>query len=196
MSRSVFLPTSRGMRHAVNTFSCSNTASISSRVRPAVSGKQNKMWMNAAKLNVPKMKYVLYAIDERPGGTAHASAKLNTQFVAVATDTAFPRTRIGNISAGYVHETGPMVMAKLVEQSLGLPAPFLNDTKAYLQTKKYEQTIMPLVTLSWPTMTQTLAPLTSPQDPKWPCRPPTSINQKPIKNVPMSNIGRRPHLSM
>lgn len=104
------------------------------------------MWMNAAKLNVPKMKYVLYAIVDRPGGTAHASAKLNSlqcapdsaaaisslsrrpahQFIAVETDTALARTRMGKISAGYVQDTGPIVMAKL-------------------QTKRYEQTMTPFV---------------------------------------------------
>lgn len=38
---------------------------------------------HTAKLNVPKMKYVLYAMFERPGGTAHANAKLKSQLEAV-----------------------------------------------------------------------------------------------------------------
>jgi len=59
------------------------------------------------------MKYVLYAMVERLGGTAHASPKLNNQFDAVDKEIALARTRIGKISAGYVHETGPMVIAKL-----------------------------------------------------------------------------------
>ena len=49
----------------------------------------------------------------RPGGTANARAKLNNQVVAVARETAFPRTLREYSSAGYVHETGPTVMAKL-----------------------------------------------------------------------------------
>lgn len=67
--------------------------------------------MNPAKLNAANTKYVLYAMFERPGGTAHASAKLKAQFAAVESEIAFARTFMGKISAGYVHETGPMVMA-------------------------------------------------------------------------------------
>jgi hypothetical protein len=46
------------------------------------------------------------------GGAAHASAKLNNQFVAVESETALERTRMGKISAGYVQDAGPIVMAK------------------------------------------------------------------------------------
>ena len=66
----------------------------------------------------------------RPGGTAKASAVLNAQFEAVETETALARTLythsakkkkkmgffsyfMGKISAGYVHDVGPTVMAKL-----------------------------------------------------------------------------------
>ena len=65
--------------------------------------------MKAAKLKVPKMKYVFHAMVLSPGGTAKASAVLNAQFddyksqdkngtpsditaLTVANDTAFPRT--------------------------------------------------------------------------------------------------------
>ena len=54
---------------------------------------------------------------ERLGGTAQASPKLNNQFDAVDKEIALARTRMGKISAGYVHETGPMVIAKLGEMS-------------------------------------------------------------------------------
>ena len=64
--------------------------------------------MKAAKLKVPKMKYVFHAMVLSPGGTAKASAVLNAQFedyksefktgmsldtivLTVANDTAFPR---------------------------------------------------------------------------------------------------------
>jgi hypothetical protein len=67
----------------------------------------------------------------RPGGTAKARAVLNAQFDAVEIATALARTLqnesvcqasttticcnhfIGKISAGYVHDVGPTVMAKL-----------------------------------------------------------------------------------
>jgi hypothetical protein len=48
-------------------------------------------WMKQAKLKVPKIKYVFHAIDDKPGGTAQARAKLKSQLVAVASETAFPR---------------------------------------------------------------------------------------------------------
>lgn len=47
--------------------------------------------MHAAKLNVPKMKYVFQAMVDKPGGTAQASAVLKAQLVAVAKETALPR---------------------------------------------------------------------------------------------------------
>jgi len=68
--------------------------------------------MQAAKLNVPKTKYVFHWIELNIGGAAHAKAKLNSQLVAVERDTALERTRMGKISAGYVQEAGPIVMAK------------------------------------------------------------------------------------
>lgn len=93
----------------------------------------------------------------RPGGTANASAVLNAQFDAVETDTALARTLketegqhyaggercgatyfMGKISAGYVHDVGPMVMAKL-------------------HTKKYENTMIALVMPSWPVISHTAA---------------------------------------
>ena len=111
-SSSVFFPTSDLIFQAVNICPAENTSSISSSVRPFVSGNMKNTCMNAAKLNVPKMKYVLYAMEDRPGGTAHASAKLKSQLAAVETATAFARTRMGKISAGYVQETGPIVTAK------------------------------------------------------------------------------------
>ena len=86
MSRRVLLPTSRLIFQAVNVWPCMKTSSISSSVRPAISGNMKKMWTNTAKLNVPKMKYVFHAMFDRPGGTAHASAKLNAQFAAVRGD--------------------------------------------------------------------------------------------------------------
>jgi len=72
---------------------------------------QKIKWMAVAKLNAAKMKYVFHAICDRAGGTAHASAKLNTQLVAGESETALPRTRMGKISAGYIHETGPTMTA-------------------------------------------------------------------------------------
>lgn len=65
-----------------------------------------------------------------PGGTANASAVLNAQLDAVDIATALARTLrggrrrrqraggggthlMGKISAGYVQDVGPMVMAKL-----------------------------------------------------------------------------------
>ncbi len=47
------------------------------------------------------------------GGTANARAVLKNQLVEVASDTALARTFEGKISAGYVHETGPQVVAKV-----------------------------------------------------------------------------------
>ena len=52
-------------------------------------------------------------MEDKPGGTAHASAKLKSQLAEVESETALARTFIGKISAGYVQETGPIVIAKL-----------------------------------------------------------------------------------
>lgn len=57
------------------------------------------------------MRYVLYGLNERTCGTTHASTKLNSQFAVAGGEMAFARTFIGEISAVYVHETWPMVMA-------------------------------------------------------------------------------------
>jgi len=173
----VFFPTSFPTFQALNACPWPKTSSISSSVRCAVSGKQKIKWMAAAKLNAAKMKYVFHAMCDRAGGTAHASAKLNAQLVAVASETALPRTRMGKISAGYVHETGPIVTA--------------NE-----QTNRYEQTMMPLVTESWPEIIQTDEPSTVPHVPYPPWRPPTRERKKPISKEPAINRGRRPQVSM
>lgn len=125
------------------------------------------------------MKYVLYAIVDSPGGTAQASAKLNSQHELVLTLTAFARTLIGKISAGYVQLTGPIVIA--------------NE-----HTNKYEQTMIPFVAESWPWRSHTGVsdPDTVPHCPKRPWRPPTSMRKNPISAVPARSIGLRPHLSM
>ena len=112
-SPKVRLPTSLPTFHGANVCPLANISSTSSNVLPTVSGNMKSICKNAAKLNVPKMKYVFHAMLLRPGGTANASAVLNAQFVAVARETAFPRVLREYSSAGYVHETGPMVMAKL-----------------------------------------------------------------------------------
>ena len=112
----------------------------------------------------------------RPGGTAHASAKLNNQFALVLKLTAFARTLIGKISDWYVQLTGPIVTAKE-------------------HTKRYEQTIIPFVAASCPEMIQ-IGGTSVDHCPKPPWRPPTSMRKKPMKAVPARSIGRRPHLSM
>lgn len=50
---------------------------------------------------------------QRSGGTAKASTQFHAQFDAVARDTALARIWDGKISAGYVQEVGPQVVAKL-----------------------------------------------------------------------------------
>lgn len=55
-SANVFFPTSLPIFQAVNTCPCWKISSTSSSDRPTVSGYMKKMWMKAAKLNVPKIK--------------------------------------------------------------------------------------------------------------------------------------------
>lgn len=59
----------------------------------------------------------------RSGGTAKAKMQFQNQFVDVANETAFALILIGKISAGYVHDTGPHVVANVA-------------------TKRYEQETM------------------------------------------------------
>lgn len=89
-SSSVFFPTSLPIFQAVKTCPCWKISSISSSVRPTVSGYMKNTWMNPAKLNVPKIKYVFHAIEASPGGTAHASEKLNNQLVAYSSQMQMP----------------------------------------------------------------------------------------------------------
>ena len=67
----------------------------------------------ASKLKVPKMKYILCAMEEDPCETPNVRAQLNAQFAVVEIATALAWTRIGKTSAVYIQyqETRPMVMA-------------------------------------------------------------------------------------
>ena len=47
------------------------------------------------------------------GGTAKASTAFQNQVVAVVRETALARTRLGKISAVYVHDVGPHVVANV-----------------------------------------------------------------------------------
>jgi hypothetical protein len=76
-----FFPTSLLIFQGENTCPWLKMSSTSSNVRPTVSGYIKKIWMKAAKLKVPKMKYVFHAIELKPGGTAKAKAVLNAQFL-------------------------------------------------------------------------------------------------------------------
>jgi len=49
----------------------------------------------------------------RRGGTAKASTMLQNQFVAVESETALALILLGKISAGYVQDVGPHVVAKV-----------------------------------------------------------------------------------
>lgn len=120
--------------------------------------------MHAAKLNVPKMKYVFQAMVARPGGTAHASAVLNIQLVAVASDTALPRVfkeywmKVGDerkIRARYgaynfcricprhgTHRDRKTAATNTISDS----SLRRKETRLiHLQTKRYEQTMIALV---------------------------------------------------
>lgn len=57
-SSTVFLPTSLLIFQAEKIWPWLKISSTSSSVLCAVSGKQKKIWMHAAKLKVAKMKYV------------------------------------------------------------------------------------------------------------------------------------------
>lgn len=63
---------------------------------------------------------------------------LNSQFAAVHTLTALARIREGNISAGYVHDVGPHVVANVA-------------------TNRYEHTTIPHDAPRWPTTTQLMS---------------------------------------
>lgn len=62
---------------------------------------------------------------------------------------------MGNISAGYVHDTGPIVMAKLREGIKIGSEIIIEGSNAYLQTKKYEHTMIAFVAAPLFSMTHT-----------------------------------------
>lgn len=64
-------------------------------------------------LKVPKIMYIFQLMDDSRGGTANARIQFQSQFDAVARETAFARIFSGKISDGYVQETGPQVVANV-----------------------------------------------------------------------------------
>ena len=93
----------------------SNMASISSKLRFAVSGWNNHVLAAAAKLIPAKMIYRPQLMSFKAVGMYSANQKFTNQFVAVVILFARPRVIIGKISAGTTHAGVAQEMAKLAQ---------------------------------------------------------------------------------